>query len=258
MGQIYDLDVVEAMESLFDADGATDFSWVPTIALMVCLVFYNLLANRWPPFNRALYVPMNLALGAAVVAFGWVALDVGRRDIFGAAAPYALEKGILMGAVVAAPLFLALIWPRTAKLVADERVGHLAGAGLLYQVLIRIPLGTAALEEVAFRGVVFSALRDLGDVQAALVSSITFGLWHIGPTINLVRANRSNASVRTIVSVITGAVLFTTAAGLVFVWMRLETNLVGAIALHATVNGLGTLAAVLARRRLGLGISSPR
>ncbi|MDQ4095747.1 MAG: CPBP family intramembrane metalloprotease [Actinomycetota bacterium] len=219
-------------------------------ALVVALPLYNLLANRWPPFNQALFVPMNLALAAVVVGLGLGAMDLTSEEVFGSFRVGGAAMGFLLGVLVTLPLFGLAFFDRTASVVHDERVAHLSGSTLAYQVLVRIPLGTALVEEVVFRGVLFAAWRDAGTVRAAIFSSIVFGLWHIGPTINLVEANKPEASPLRTVRTIAGAVVFTTAAGVLFCWLRVRAGLAGPIAMHATVNGLATLASVLAARRV--------
>ena len=143
-------------------------------------------------------------------------------------------------------------------MIKDERVAHLSGKGLAYQVLVRIPLGTALLEEVAFRGVLVGAWIASGRPSAIAWSSLVFGLWHVGPTINLVRANRPGASTAVAVRTVAGAVVFTTAAGALFAWLRLEYGLLAPLAMHASVNGLASIASVFASRRLAAQVTSPR
>jgi membrane protease YdiL (CAAX protease family) len=121
-------------------------------------------------------------------------------------------------------------------------VTHLRGGALVYQTLLRIPVGTALLEEFAFRGLLYGAWLDRGPLDAALLSSIVFGLWHVGPSINMARANDRDVGV-TIVT----TVAFTTVVGLVFVALReWSGSLAFPLALHAGVNSLATLAAVRA------------
>ena len=51
-----------------------------------------------------------------------------------------------------------------------------------YDVAIRIPLGTALPEELIFRGALFAVLsRSRDRLTAALISSMLFGFWHLGP-----------------------------------------------------------------------------
>jgi uncharacterized protein len=222
------------------------------IVLVVALALYNNVANLIPGFNAGLFVPINCLATAAVVGVGIVLLDLSlgeiglvhldRIDLLG---------GLLVGLVLTSPLYAALRWRRTAALIADERIGDLRGRKLAYQTLLRIPIGTALLEEIAFRGVLLAAFRPSGYLYAGIISSLVFGLWHISPTINLVRANKPNASTGTLVKTVAGAVVLTAAAGGALVWLRLYTDgLVAPWALHAALNSSATVAAVLAHRRL--------
>ena len=121
---------------------------------------------------------------------------------------------------------------------------------------MRVPLGTALLEEIAFRGVLFALVASAGTPAAAMASSVAFGLWHIMPSLNMLAANRPDAPRRTQITFAAGTVMVTTLAGLGFVLLRVETGNLGApLALHATLNSLATLAASRAgRRHLQLGV----
>ena len=224
-----------------------------TVALAVALVVYNNLANRWPPFNLAWFVPANLFVCAVVLwlAFSDRMLDLSALEVWGPASPVGPGiVGLGIGLAIVAPLFLLARSTRWSRFIEDKRVEHLTGAGLLYQTLLRIPVGTALLEEVAFRGVLFGAWRPSGVVGAAVYSSIAFGLWHISPTVNLVKANRPGAGASTTIKVVLGAVVFTTAAGLGLVWLReITESLAAPLVLHSVVNALATVAAVTAHRR---------
>ena len=231
---------------------------VAAALLVVGLPLYNFFANRWPPFNGALYLPMNLALLGMVLGLAVGPLGLSADSVAGVGHDEvrALMIGSLLAAAVTAPLFLIVPTRWGRRLVADERVGHLTNRGLVYQVLLRIPVGTALVEEVIFRGVLFATWRSSGAMAAAIASSAVFGLWHVGPTINLVRANKPEATKADVLKAIAGAVAFTTTAGLFFVWLRVQIGLVGPLAMHALVNGLATIASVLAYRRIKTVASS--
>lgn len=217
------------------------------------LVAYNNLLNRWSWFNGAPFVAVNLAAAAALVgiALGGLGLDAGTIGLDISITDLAL--GALIGGTIASPLFILASNPRTARLVADERSAGLAGRKLAYQTIVRVPVGTALLEEVAFRGVMFGLATSAGTVTAALTSSIAFGLWHIMPSLNMLDANRPGAPFRTKITFAGGTVILTTMAGLALVFLRIETGNLGApLALHATLNSLATLAASRASRRRAL------
>lgn len=222
------------------------------LAIVLLLLTHNNLLNLWPPFNGWAYVPINLTLTGLLIATGVVGFGFSLRElgVTGPALAPAL-LGLAAAVMVTSPLLLLTTNPRSARWVADRRVEHLDARGVAYQVLVRIPLGTALLEEVAFRGVLFEAVRHHGDPWAAVASSIVFGLWHVGPTRNLVRVNRPAASPAFVIRGIVLAVLGTALAGLLFIWLRVQLDSLWAPwALHSGVNSLGTLAAVMAHRKL--------
>jgi membrane protease YdiL (CAAX protease family) len=218
-------------------------------ALLVAfgLTAYNNLLNLWPAFHRWAYLPLNMGTAVATLsaALTWSGLE--RSDI-GLARPESGFVGAVLGFIAAAPLFAALMNNRSSRFIADRRFADDSNSDTAFRMLLRVPLGTALLEEVAFRGVLLALLMPLGTVAAALLSSVAFGLWHIVPTANSVRANRSGSTIGLATAVAAG-VVFTTAAGLGLAWLRIQTgSLVAPFALHATLNSAATLASTLAAR----------
>lgn len=168
--------------------------------------------------------------------------------------PLEVVLSVCAGALLTAPLFLAA--RRGKAFVADERVKGLKGGRLAYQILVRVPAGTALWEETAFRGVLFALWSDQGVVEAAIASAVVFGLWHVSPTLVAVRLNRSGASPLTTARVVAAAVVVTAVAGCGLALLRQWTgSLYVPIALHATVNSLATTAGVVAHRRRSVGES---
>lgn len=220
------------------------------ILLTLALALYNNLANLWPPFNRAAYVPANVAATAAllVVAKQALGLSAGELGVAGVS-PADVALGLAAGAALAAPLLVLAATERGARVIADRRVSGLRGGALAYQVLVRVPLGTALLEEVAFRGVLFGAWREEGAAAAYAVSAVAFGLWHVVPATTMVRVNFPRAG---LLRPVAATVAFTAVAGLGLAWLRVETGSLGApLALHASLNSLATLAGARAGRRVG-------
>lgn len=226
---------------------------VAAVVLSAVCIAYNNTLNTWPPFQGPLYVPLNIGFGTAVVIFGITVIDLSAEEIGLQGDAGDLWWGSLAAVIITAPIFL-IAASRHAHRVADRRVAALKGYELAYQMLVRIPLGTALTEEVLFRGVLFASWRNAGSstIAATLLTAAVFGLWHIAPTVNLVRANSPQATGRAVRQAVLGAVAFTTAAGAALTWLRLESGgLVAPIVLHAGTNSLGTLAAVIAARRSG-------
>lgn len=221
------------------------------VGLSVGLVGYNTALNL-VPLPAALYVPANLALTGAVLLGASQRWGIGPRQIGLTRA--GVGPGLRVGGAVAGltglGLLGALAVPAAAPFLADERAAGLAGAGLAYYVLVRIPLGTAVPEEVIFRGVLLDGFASRWPRAAAvLASSAVFGLWHIGPTLRLLEVNEVDLGTGGTVFAVTAAVVATTLAGVGFSLLRRwGSGLVAPILAHAGINGLSLLAAVLAQR----------
>ncbi|MEU7903982.1 CPBP family intramembrane glutamic endopeptidase [Actinoplanes sp. NPDC049118] len=226
---------------------------------------------RWVPPSRALVLTVGLMMTVAVVGrfgphggmlvagpLGAVLLlllarlagldadDVGLgRRSWRRGAAYAL----VCIAAVAAVYLVAAALPATRAAFLDERYRSSMGTALVTAFVV-IPLGTILFEEVAFRGVLWGLLhKQWGATPATLVSSALFGLWHVLPSLRL---NRVNPAVSNLVGsgpagqalAVTGAVLFTGTAGLLFCELRRRSgSLLAPIGLHWAVNGLGVLVA---------------
>ncbi|HXV94755.1 MAG TPA: CPBP family intramembrane glutamic endopeptidase [Pseudonocardia sp.] len=212
-------------------------------AAITILAVSNVVSNRvWPEA----YVPWNLgvALALLVVArwcgLSWADLGLGRlRPRRGA-----VVGGVAFGSVAAIYL-VGLALPATRELFADDRAaGPLSGA--LFAALVRIPLGTVVLEEIAFRGVL-PGLVGGSWWRSTLVSSALFGLWHVLPSMGLAGANAGVGAAVGAWGMLaqTGlAVLFTFAAGvLLCAYRRWGGHLSAPMLAHAATNSLGVLIA---------------
>ncbi|MDQ3570618.1 MAG: CPBP family intramembrane metalloprotease [Actinomycetota bacterium] len=205
------------------------------------LVAHNLLGNlALPP---ALYVPVNLAVAAVLLGIArasgisWAELGLGRSSVGRGAA-----LGVAAFILVAVALVVAALVPATRTLFVDQRVARLTGAAVAYQALVRIPLGTVVLEEVAFRGVLLALLGRVTSTGAAVAwSSAIFGLWHVVPTVEALRANRLAPSA----AAVAAAIVATAGAGVVFCWLRLRSGSLVAPALaHVGTNSVALIVAV--------------
>ncbi|MGH3327727.1 MAG: lysostaphin resistance A-like protein [Streptomycetales bacterium] len=235
----------------------------PAFALVVAvLVAANLLNNRVAP---AAY-PVTGVITAAILVviahaagLGWRGLGLGR----GTAGP-GLRWALLAFGIVAvcyAGLYaLGAALPWTRGFLLDQRVVGAGPGQVAYQVLLRIPLGTVLLEEVAFRGVLYGLLlRERGAVTATVGSSVLFGLWHVLPALALLPSHpmlrdrlvgAGGFGPVVVVAVVVGAVLATALGGAVFCELRrLSGSLLAPIGLHYAFNGLGFLAAALVTAR---------
>jgi uncharacterized protein len=199
------------------------------------LAVSNVVSNRvWPEG----YLVWNLAMAGVLLLVArsagltWHDLGLGTRR---------LRRGLVLGAAAAAAVALVyaavVALPATRAALADGRAA-VPLAAVLFVALVRIPLGTVVLEELAFRGVL-PALVGGGWWRATLVSSGLFGLWHVLPSMG--SANAVSTTLGTTGAVV-GTVLFTTAAGVAFrAWQRWSGHLVTPMLLHVATNSLGAL-----------------
>lgn len=214
------------------------------------LVLYNNSLNLWSPFRGGWYVPLNLTMTAALAVVSLVSLELSPSDILGPG-PHAIPAliGALAGGILALPLLLLSSSRRAAHRLADLRLEGAGPGEVAFRMAVRVPLGTALTEEVAFRGVLLAAFLTNGVIPAAVLSSLAFGLWHIAPTIVGVRVNRPDRGPLSWASAAAGAVVLTLLAGIGLVWLRLVTDSLAApVTLHAVLNSLGTLAGYRALR----------
>ena len=104
--------------------------------------------------------------------------------------------GLAWGAVTmvggAVVIFTSQRFPAVAEMFEDRRYAGISDGDAVRHALIRVPLGTALLEEVAFRGVLFALWERAFSVPVAVFgTSLIFGLWHIGPCCRTCEPTRS-------------------------------------------------------------------
>ncbi len=217
------------------------------LAVSAGLILWSLIANLL--IGDTAYTLRNLLLtGGLLVAaqragFGAAALGLARERVsdglrWGAGAVAAITVVISIGVAFAEVL------PAVSSLLADERA-QLGGAALAAATLVRIPLGTAVFEEVAFRGVLLAVfLRCCPAKVAVLASILVFGLWHIAPTAVSLELNGIAPTTPAGLAAIVGGVAITTVGGLAFTWLRWRSgSLLAPVLAHWATNALGLLAA---------------
>lgn len=212
----------------------------PLALVVAVLATHNVVGNLVVP--SALYVPVNLAVAAVLVAVARArGISWAELGLDGSAVGRGAALGLAAFLVVAGTLLAAAFLPATRPLFEDERVAGLTGSAVAYRALVRIPMGTVVLEEVAFRGVLLGLLRRATSTGAAVAwSSAMFGLWHVVPTVEALRTNQLTPSALAV----TAAVVATAAAGAAFCWLRLRSGSLVAPALtHVATNSVSLLIA---------------
>jgi membrane protease YdiL (CAAX protease family) len=166
--------------------------------------------------------------------------------------PEDAPRGFFYGIVSASLIGLALaVGPRLEMLrpMYRERAIAAAASSAAYEVLLRIPLGTAFPEELAFRGALLGRLRrGHKPAVACAISSLLFGLSHIPPSLSRVEAGTNRSSLRKAAWVGT-SVGVTSAAGFALAWLRLHSrSLAASWMAHTAANSAGYVAVRLTRR----------
>jgi membrane protease YdiL (CAAX protease family) len=189
---------------------------------------------------------VGMSAGAAVLLLRLSPAEVGLRGNNWTI----VVKAAAVAALLTGPLFALASSDATAHLVADERAADLGASEIAFNMLVRIPLGTALAEELAFRGVLYGIFRRSGFAMATVGSSVAFGLWHVRPALASIRANLPDAGEWKTGLLVLSAVIVTAAAGALFCWMREKAGGIAAPwAFHATLNALALGAAALAHSR---------
>jgi membrane protease YdiL (CAAX protease family) len=194
--------------------------------LVAVLATYDVVRHALIPSrsNTWANVAMIGAIALVAVAAGLGAAELGLTR---AALPAGLRWGLGALALVTVVLAIAAAVPAWRGLFDDGRTDVSAPA-MVWRALVVIPVGTVVFEELAFRGVLLGLLRRLAaDRLAVAVSAVLFGLWHVPGVWD------------DGVGAVAGTVVATTAAGVVFAWLRLRSaSLVAPVLAHVATNSV--------------------
>ncbi|MCP4967483.1 MAG: CPBP family intramembrane metalloprotease [bacterium] len=135
-----------------------------------------------------------------------------------------IKVGLVGAGVVAAGVLAAVALPFSREGFADDRFVGVGIGEMLYESLVRIPLGTALTEEIAFRGVLLGLLLMwFSPLKATLVAAALFGLWHVLPGLDALETNPAGDIGQGWLITTAGVavqVAATAAAGMAFTWLR--------------------------------------
>jgi membrane protease YdiL (CAAX protease family) len=213
--------------------------------VLVLLAVANVVSNRVLPGWA--YVPWNASVAMVLLWVGW-------REAGPAAIGWQQwRRGVAWGAVLfvltAMALGAAVLMPVFHDLFQDRRVQP-GVPTLLYHTVVRIPLGTVLLEEMAFRAVLPALLAmRWGVLRGSIGASAAFGLWHVLPALTLNRVNPVARDVfgsgtAAVVAAVVFAVMGTFVAGLWWCWVRTQSrSMIATMIAHVATNSLGYLIA---------------
>ncbi|MET8682126.1 CPBP family intramembrane glutamic endopeptidase [Streptomyces sp. NPDC004647] len=228
--------------------------WITLVVVVLgaANALINWLAAGW-------YVPVCAAAAALLVLIArrdgltWADLGLGAASV-----RRGLRWGLILAGAVLTVYLVGLAVPFTRDAFLDERAAGLSPGQLVYRVLVRVPLGTVLLEEIAFRGVLWAMVeRRRGPMWATAVSSVLFGLWHVQPSRGLTRSNAAAEAVfgtgpAGVVLSVAAAVVGTALAGVLFCELRRRSDsLIPPVALHCALNSAGYTLAWAAGRWWG-------
>jgi membrane protease YdiL (CAAX protease family) len=160
-----------------DATPRTLSSWRVALLAVALVLYGNAIA--FPPLPEWVVLLANIAVGLAVLrAMDGLGYSLPEVGLSRHAWRHGWKLGVASGAIVVA---VVIVLAGPAGRFPDDPAVHGMTVGMLaWQVLIRIPVGTALFEETMFRGVLFGAWkRTLGAWQAACWSSVAFAFWHV-------------------------------------------------------------------------------
>jgi membrane protease YdiL (CAAX protease family) len=213
---------------------------------------YGLLSQKVVPARAQLPASLAAASGAIALARRWE-LSWTELGLAAADAPRGVALGLSLVPPIVAGLATGSQLRATRELFADERVVAATRREATFEVLVRIPLATAATEELLFRGLLLALTTDrFGALPGALITSTAFGVWHVIPALHAHRSNPAGAELAARVggriATVAGTLAATTVAGLAFTGLRSRSrSLLAPTVAHTAVNALAFLAA----RRLG-------
>jgi membrane protease YdiL (CAAX protease family) len=207
------------------------------LALAAINVTDHLLHPPW--WVRALE-GVGLVAWARVDGLSWSQLALGRDRLASG-----LRWGLGAIGVVAGVYVVGVLLPLTRPAFQDVRY-DLPVSEALRTAFIVIPFGTVALEELAFRSVLWGFLsRHLRQWQVLVTTSVLFGFWHVMPALHVGATNRGVSEAvggAGNAAVVAGTVALTAVGGLVFGELRRRSgSVVASAAAHWATNALGVL-----------------
>jgi membrane protease YdiL (CAAX protease family) len=218
----------------------------PLLGALVLLAAVNVLNNVADPSRYVLWACLAIA-GLALLAR---ADGLRRQDWgMGPVSRRAARAAAVLVAVTAAAMIVGTQLPGISSAYLDDRVAGMDVGELAFVALVRVPVGTALLEEVAFRGVLLAMLvRRFGTAWGVAGASAAFGAWHLVPALGIASANEALGSAFGVHTVVAAWVAMVAAglAGVFLCLLRLRyDHLVAPLAVHMTANSLAYVLAWL-------------
>jgi membrane protease YdiL (CAAX protease family) len=230
------------------SDPPTSTRRVPATAAVLALlaaatVLINLVLPAWA------YPLAGLSVAAALLGVArWTGLRLRHVGLARRQLRRAAVFGLVGLAAIGLVFAVAAAVPALRGLFGDGRLETLGVGTLLWVTMIRIPLGTVVLEEIAFRGVLpalFGA-RERWRWRPALAAAGLFGLWHAFPSFALARYATTGTALGgvPIAVMVAGTMLAAGVGGILLQWWRhTGRGLLAPMLVHLATNSGGVLVA---------------
>lgn len=235
------------MEALQNPRVATELFAIMAISLYGVILSYTLPPKR--------HFAVNVLCAGTVGLFGYIAgLSLADMGLGFSQLIHALPISIGIAFAIASAISLSVRIPWLRTIFGGSPLAGGTRRQIAYAVGVRIPLSTALLEEVLFRGVLLGLLLvDHSTITAITVSSLIFGVWHIFPTVAQMEHNKALAAMlhkRQRIGMVIGTVITTALAGAAFNLLRIWTgSLFTPWMIHWAINGSATLASTYSAKR---------
>jgi membrane protease YdiL (CAAX protease family) len=192
--------------------------------------------------------PLRIPAGLAACCLAATLAGATREEL--GLEPAAFRRGLVHGLLVGVPPSAAIaavaVRGNRSALYLGKHITEASAPRAAYEAFIRIPLGTALVEEFLFRGALLAVLsRNHARLTAVAISSLLFGVWHVAPALQQSGEDGFDLASRRLRALhIAATVAATGLAGAGLAALRLRSESIAApFAVHALVNGAGYLAA---------------
>jgi membrane protease YdiL (CAAX protease family) len=212
------------------------------VAALAIVFGTNAVVHRVLP--HATHVPANLLAAGGVLALAATdGVDLRGLGLAPEDAGTGARTGALVGGALAATIAIAAATPAARGYFTDARVTDVGRARALYELLVRIPIGTALAEELLFRsGLTGLLARRRSWTVAMAASSAVFGLWHVLPTVDSLDSHPAGDRLQQrrahAAGGVAGVVATTALAGAALGLLQRRTrHVIAPVIVHAVLNG---------------------
>ena len=219
--------------------------------LIVALLAYGTLLAKYVPLKA--HIGANFFAAILTIMFGLlIGLSLPEMGLTLTGVKSFVLISLAATAVIFIGTFAVSFLPFLKHIFLNESFANARKRKIFFEAGFRIPLGTALVEEILFRGVLLGILlQSHSALTASLIAAVVFGLWHIMPSINSIESNSAvqerlrEKSLHTFGSVF-GIVVVTAIAGFFFSWLRILSGTIFTTWLvHWAINSSGAVSSAL-------------